>query len=171
MEAPFSMMGLQLQATRVYGAAAPLSAEPASPAAPAVPAELTAPAEPDSPVVAAALAVPAVPAAAPPFSLDTCLDVLESCPTCLDNLESCRDEDENVNDLLRLDHVTGRVEIEMPWCGREPSFMTESVRRQISFLFDEPSPKPGFQGRKDPVLQDATWALNWAGTSRAATAA
>ena len=51
------------------------------------------------------------------------------------------------------------------------SFPTESLRRQISFLFDEPIPKPGMQGRKDPVLQDAAWALNWAGASQAATAA
>ena len=102
---------------------------------------------------AAALAAPTSPAAtaAAPFSLDSCRD------------------DEDASDLLRLDHVTGRVEIEMPFCGREPSYNSESLRRQISFLFDEPG-LPA-QGRNDPVLQDAAWALNWGGTSRAATAA
>jgi len=83
------------------------------------------------------------------------------------SLDSCRD-DENV-DLLRLDRVTGRVEIGVPFCGREPSYNSESLRRQISFLFDEPG-QPA-QGRNDPVLQDAAWALNWGGNSRAATAA
>ena len=72
-------------------------------------------------------------------------------------------------DLLRLDRVTGRVEIGVPFCGREPSYNSESLRRQISFLFDE-SGQPA-QGRNDPVLQDAAWALNWGGNSRAATAA
>jgi len=167
MEAPFSMMALQLQATHVYSAerasaasAAPPDASPASPAGPAgsaAPAALAAPTVPTvpaAPVAPTAPAAPAAPAVAPPLSLD-----------------SSRDEDEDVSDLLRLDHVTGRVEIEMPFCGREPSYNSESLRRQISFLFDEPSPKPGLPARNDPVLQDAAWALNWAGTSRAATAA
>ena len=85
-------------------------------------------------------------------------------------------EDAEADDLLRLDQVTGRVEVDMPRCGREPSFMTESVRRQISFLFDEPSPKPQ---RRDPLLSldplsiagAEGWGVNWAGNSRAATAA
>ena len=88
--------------------------------------------------------------------------------------ESGREESEEASDLLRLDHVTGRVEIEMPWCGREPSFMTESVRRQISFLFDEPSPKRDRnKDRLVPVdpLQDSAWGVNWSGPLKAATAA
>jgi hypothetical protein len=141
VEAPFSMMALGLE----YGADAAGAASAAPPVPPA-------PAAPVAPA-AAALAAPTSPAAtaAAPFSLDSCRD------------------DEDASDLLRLDHVTGRVEIEMPFCGREPSYNSESLRRQISFLFDEPG-LPA-QGRNDPVLQDAAWALNWGGTSRAATAA
>ena len=124
-----------------YGAEA--GAPPASPPVPSAPTARAAPATPVAP------AAPAAPAAAP-ISLDSCRD------------------DENV-DLLRLDRVTGRVEIGVPFCGREPSYNSESLRRQISFLFDEPG-QPA-QGRNDPVLQDAAWALNWGGNSRAATAA
>ena len=112
----------------------------APPAAPPVPPAPTAPAAPATPVAPAAV----------PISLDSCRD------------------DENV-DLLRLDRVTGRVEIGVPFCGREPSYNSESLRRQISFLFDEPGQSA--QGRSDPVLQDAAWALNWGGNSRAAKAA
>ena len=147
VEAPFSMMALGLE----YGA----DATGAASAAPPVPPAPTAPVATAAPtgLAAAALAAPTSPAAtaAAPFSLDSCRD------------------DEDASDLLRLDHVTGRVEIEMPFCGREPSYNSESLRRQISFLFDEPG-LPA-QGRNDPVLQDAAWALNWGGTSRAATAA
>lgn len=135
------MMALQLQNGAVYGAVSSAHAAPAAPPTAA-------------PARTAAAAAPTPPAIAPLLSLD-----------------SSRDDYEDVSDLLRLDHVTGRVEIEMPRCGRVPSFPTESLRRQISFLFDEPIPKPGMQGRKDPVLQDAAWALNWAGASQAATAA
>ena len=142
------MMALHLE----YGA----DTAPAKSAAPPVP---PAPAAPAGPAVSAALAAaalasptsPPATGAAPPFDLDSCRD------------------DEDVADLLRLDHVTGRVEIEMPFCGREPSYNSESLRRQISFLFDEPG-LPALQGRNDPVLQDAAWALNWGGTSRTATA-
>lgn len=59
-------------------------------------------------------------------------------PLAPSRMDSARDDDETP-EFLRLDQVTGRVEILMPPCDREPSFMSESVRRQISFVFDEPS--------------------------------
>ena len=80
------------------------------------------------------------------------------------------DGEESPAPELRWDDSTNRVEAGAPQCGRQVSFMTESVRRQISVLFDEPDSP---QHRSDPVLPEA-WALNWAsplGNSMVARAA
>lgn len=45
----------------------------------------------------------------------------------------------------------------MPGCGRQPSAATESVRRQISYLFDD---EPRTPAAHQPSAVDA-FAVNW----------